>query len=462
MSNNPGFIKVLSAFLLRIITKFNFDIFFQRFKKDIKKPDVLFSNDLFSWREFMHINGESYEDDIHLESVIKKSKETFNKIACLDIDTHHVIRSYSETKNKFSKTDAWVCFEQFITYKNIFLAFYLTIKKLSGDEIDKIFESYLKTSNSPYYRDIFNLLTSDRIIKKIQPKAVFLSCEYGDFHRALTHIANKEKIFVFALQHGVLNPKGYMLNQEKEPKRILPNITFVYGQHDYETLINKSIYKPEQIIVSGQPRNDVLFYANKNYSKEDFLKRYNIPLENKIVLWTTQFDVFSEEETEKSLKTVINSIKKIKKVALIIKQHPTEDEKITNLIKSYIKDDEISALLVPKKSDIYEQLFICDLMITKFSTTAMEAVTLNKPVIVLNLSGKPDLANFVEEGIALGVYNEKEFIPTVEKLLKNNKLLEENRNKYIKKYLYKMDGKATERVVKEIKRRINNISNRNT
>ena len=67
-------VKLPAAFSLRIISKIYFDLLFRNFKKDIKKPDILFSNDLFSWREFMHMDGQSYEDDIHLESVIKKSK----------------------------------------------------------------------------------------------------------------------------------------------------------------------------------------------------------------------------------------------------------------------------------------------------------------------------------------------------------------------------------------------------
>jgi hypothetical protein len=111
----------------------------------------------------------------------------------------------------------------------------------------------------------------------------------------------------------------------------------------------------------------------------------------------------------------------------------------------------------PKKSDIYEQLFVCDLMITKHSTTAMEAAALNKPVIVLNLSGEPDIVDFVDQKIAVGVYEEKDFKPSAERLLKDDKELKRNRKAFINNYLYKVDGKATERVVNTLKEKLDEI-----
>ena len=81
----------------------------------------------------------------------------------------------------------------------------------------------------------------------------------------------------------------------------------------------------------------------------------------------------------------------------------------------------------------------------------MEAVILNKPVIILNLSGDPDRVNYVHEGVALGVYDPANLPATVEKILDDSSILHEKREDYIKKYLYKVDGKATERVVSLIK-----------
>lgn len=203
----------------------------------------------------------------------------------------------------------------------------------------------------------------------------------------------------------------------------------------------------EKVVVTGLPRYDILYNANKIYSRSDFLQRYNINPEHKIVLWSTQCHVFSDEENAANFNEVFAAMKDLKDVTLVIKQHPAEEEKYAEEILRFIKRNRVDAVITPKDSDTYEQLFVCDLMITRHSTTAMEAVALNKPVIILNLSGKPDPVEYVEEGVAVGVYTEGELILAIKGLLNDDSDLVSNRDRYVEKYLYKIDGKATQRVL---------------
>lgn len=210
----------------------------------------------------------------------------------------------------------------------------------------------------------------------------------------------------------------------------------------------------DKVAVTGLPRYDILSKANKIYSRSDFLKRYNINPEHRIVLWSTQCHVFSDEENTANFEEIFGAVKDLKDVTLAIKQHPAEEERYTEEILRRIKEDEINAVITPKDSDTYELLSVCDLMITRHSTTAMEAVALNKPVIILNLSGKPDPVEYVAEGVALGVYRNGNLRSAIERLLKDDSALASNRERYIEKYLYKIDGKATQRVLDIIMRSI--------
>ena len=128
--------KSIIAFLLRIIRKIYFDIFFHSFKREVEKTDIVFSNYLIGWRKYIHPNGLAYEYDLFLGDVIEKAKDKF-KILCIDMGSGQILRTYKETKNKFSKSKDWICFEQFITFRNIFLALSLSIKKSFGRQIDK-------------------------------------------------------------------------------------------------------------------------------------------------------------------------------------------------------------------------------------------------------------------------------------------------------------------------------------
>jgi hypothetical protein len=62
----------------------------------------------------------------------------------------------------------------------------------------------------------------------------------------------------------------------------------------------------------------------------------------------------------------------------------------------------------------------------------------------------------VKEGIALGVYDERELPIAVNKLLENDDSLRIHREKYIKKYLYNMDGRSSHRVAMFIKESLHN------
>jgi UDP-N-acetylglucosamine:LPS N-acetylglucosamine transferase len=132
---------------------------------------------------------------------------------------------------------------------------------------------------------------------------------------------------------------------------------------------------------------------------------------------------------------------------LIIKQHPAETEDHTALIKDFLNHNDVNSILTAKDSDTYEQLFACDLMITRHSTTALEAVAMGKPVIILNLSKESDIVDYVSEKVAAGVYEKKKLRETILRLLDDDKELKKNREAYLDRHLFKIDGKATDRVV---------------
>ena len=317
----------------------------------------------------------------------------------------------------------------------------------------------IRTELKFYFCMLFPRVVKDieiakEMIAKEKPNLIVLQNEYGEFERALVVAGRLERTPTLAVQHGVITPThcGYMFEKEDRGKVILPDMTCVYGQYHYDLLTKESTYGPEQVVVTGQPRYDLLYYASKTYSWAQFIKKYNVTPDHEILLWTTQCHGLSDEENARNFTTVFGVMQNNKNVTLLIKQHPSEGERYTKIVEDYLVKYKTDAILVPKNSDTYEQLFFCDLLMTKSSTTAMEAVALNKPIIVLNLSGEPDAVDYVEQGVALGVYKEDDLKPSIEKLLKDPSELANNRDKYIERYLYKIDGKATERVAQVIKR----------
>ncbi|AKB18819.1 UDP-N-acetylglucosamine 2-epimerase [Methanosarcina sp. WWM596] len=213
----------------------------------------------------------------------------------------------------------------------------------------------------------------------------------------------------------------------------------------------------KKIKVVGQPRYDSLYYLNKLESKDLFFEKYDINPKNKIILWTTQCSAMDKEENTRNFDSVFSAIKDLSNVTLIIKQHPGETNYHRELINLYLIKHNLNAIVPPKDSDTFELLNFCDLMISKDSTTVLEAVILNKPVIVLNLGKSADKRDYVKENIAIGVYDENSLKPSIEKLLFEDDFLAINRKLFINRYIYRFDGMSTKRVIELIDNEINNI-----
>jgi len=299
------------------------------------------------------------------------------------------------------------------------------------------------------------------MIKSEKPSLIILLAAPFWWERSLVIASKFENIPTLSIQHGVIHSgdhKSYMYKKNEiatdgsaeSPYCPIPDKTAVYGPYYKDLLTKISAYPKNSVIVTGQPRYDILYHMDKIYSREQFLRKYNISTNHKIVLWTTQCQGLSEAENIKNFKCIFRTMQKLKYTVLIIKQHPVDSERYTKLIMEYLKKYKVNAIITPKNSDTYEQIYACDLMITKYSTTGMEAIALNKPVIMLNLSGEADPARYVKEGVALGVYKDEDLEPTIKKLLEDDSMLAKNRAKYIRKYLHKIDGNATERVMKVV------------
>lgn len=287
-----------------------------------------------------------------------------------------------------------------------------------------------------------NIEMASRMIDNERPN-LFLSGGGGLYSCELSLVKEcaRNNIPSLEIQHGTIAhdmPSWY-------PKDDNLYKVAVYGPYYKSFLTQVYEYLPDNVVVTGQPRYDILAKADEIFSRERIFKELNLSFDKKLVLWMTQTHEpdLTLYENKQNISAVYNAMKQLKNVQLVIKLHPREHQKAP----LYKKDKSFKPIIVGKDTNTYELLNACDLVIIKWSTTGMEAIALNKPLVILNLGEQPDRVEWVKEGVALGVYNEKDLKPTIEKLLKDDSELAKNRDEYLEKYLYKIDGNATERVV---------------
>ena len=209
-------------------------------------------------------------------------------------------------------------------------------------------------------------------------------------------------------------------------------------------------YPERSLVITGQPRYDILQLLSERFTKQDILKPYGVSTDKKIVLWTTQSHGMPDAECLRNLDAVRGMMERERNFVIVIKQHPREGEEYAQMMKNTLGLPRHDIVLVPKNADTLLLIRACDLMITKFSTTAMEALALDKPLLLMNFSGEPDKIDYVEQGVARGVYEPQDLSAAVENLLNNKSDIAEKRREYIARCLYKIDGKATARIIEVI------------
>jgi hypothetical protein len=375
----------------------------------------------------MHFDSSPTIDDIKLHSLIEYSNSLiFLKSVLLSIFVNFRWKTYKhKIKDFFKKNELdylFSSFDQFFTIKSLFYTY--------------LYDYSLQTVLDKHKP---KLVMVNNDVMSLRPKVNIENLKFA-FLQSASMDTDKESfkmmfIDLFSLNESVAD---FFLAAGTKFKKIV---------QDFKV--------SKEIIIVGQPRYDILHTVDKIYSKDIFFKKYNIDQSKKIILWTTQCHGIDLNENIKNFNVIFNTISGMNNVILLIKQHPAEGDEYDKLIKEFINFYSLNVILLPKISDTYEQIFCSNLVITKDSTTGMEAIALDKPLLILNLSGNPDRMDYVNKGVALGVYSENNLLPSIKLLLKNDHHLAKNRTSFLLENIYKNDGKSTERTIKFIEKIIN-------
>ncbi len=283
-------------------------------------------------------------------------------------------------------------------------------------------------------------------------KLMILSHEYGTYGKAAFIAGKKTKIKTLTIQHGVIHPyhMGYIHTKNEigqwSPKHCpLADKMAVFGDYTKDFLVNDCNSPDPSIAIVGQPKYDVLYEPDKHYNKAKFIKENKIDVNKTSILVATQ-SVPVMRQREIFFENIMK-LSKIPDVQLLIKPHPGED---IAWHKAMMDKIGLKAPMIDPKSDIFEAINATDIMATFNSTTAIEAIMMGKGVVILNLTGQEDILPFVASGGALGIYDEKDLIPTVSKMMDDKKTKEAlaiGRERFIQEHMHKNDGRSTERFV---------------
>jgi len=212
----------------------------------------------------------------------------------------------------------------------------------------------------------------------------------------------------------------------------------------------KSGFQKSSLIVTGNPMFDEPL--KKSFNKKNPLEKTK---KKRILLApSTSYEhgIWTKEQRDFTIKEIIKQIyKKNDELSVTVKIHPS-----TSILSEYIsiihKID--SSISVYQKGGIQEFLENSDLVITFESSTAeVYAIIAKKPIVICNFfNSKQD--TLVKYGLAVECRKPSDLLESIEKA-SNISEYDKKRYDFIKEFLYKPDGCASERICDEILKLLN-------
>lgn len=199
--------------------------------------------------------------------------------------------------------------------------------------------------------------------------------------------------FYLQTWHGGLAVKAiekqvaYKLNSEyvKAAKRDARMTDLMLSDSNWTTnQYSKYFWYHGKIFKTGFPRNDILINQPQSIVDKVY-KKFNIPKENKILLYAPTFRDNNTSLTafKFDFKLIIESLKlKFKsKYVLLVRLHPNIAQLISNSPEAY--DPKVKYYNASNYSDMQELLLATDVLITDYSSCMFDAMLAKKKVFLL-------------------------------------------------------------------------------
>ena len=103
-------------------------------------------------------------------------------------------------------------------------------------------------------------------------------------------------------------------------------------------------------------------------------------------------------------------------------------------------------VFAPKERDILTLISAADVVITKDSTTGLEAVAAEEAIDRAESHRMEDKVDYAKQGAAVGVYTTEDLPMAIRNALEGNGIKGEQPPAYERRYLLELDGKAAKRV----------------
>jgi hypothetical protein len=284
-------------------------------------------------------------------------------------------------------------------------------------------------------------------LRECRPACLVLYAESSGWGRAALAACRAAGVPTLALQHGILYPKYYSYRHgpgEEDCPR--PDKTAVFGQAALRLLVHMGGYDPASLVVTGSPKFDGLLASARGRDRQAARARLGAGDGDRVVLVASRYRGIrpTNPALGPDFARLVRALEEMDGVVAVVKPHPAEPA------AAYAADlrGARRVRLAAPGDDLLDLLHAADALVTVESLSAIEALVLGRPVLILQMP--TNLRALVDDGVALGVGAGHDPAPALRRILFDagtREALEAARRRYLSEVAAGVDGGATRRIL---------------
>ncbi len=390
-----------------------------------------------------------------IEGVIRKIREDNELqeyISIVDPISHNSLLNLLKYENliyghmdsnlrKNANRDASELHKQWVKIKN----------KISYEsEIDKkIYANFLPTLNLIFSKEMLYLVilyyeAYKKVISERNTKLLVVYAPTGFIILCAIAAADKRNIKTLHIEHGLAGHGTY--------DYVIDSLYRATDTGDNRNMLIKYGNSPDKIFVTGSVVIDNIARYITNKKEVRGKKRILF------ALWLSSDFPSGKEWYRKYLRKYLQEMNRVGNVEIIMKLHPRDKD--MSFYKSILKELGYNNVEIMKtkgktqtKDFLWSLIRDSDLVISFGSSVSSEALIIGTPSLIIDLIPLTISSSLITEGI-VHISRDEDISKIVKEALYNEGRIAElvdKGNQAISKYLYKIDGKASERVLGVIK-----------
>lgn len=261
-----------------------------------------------------------------------------------------------------------------------------------------------------------------RLLEKEKIRCIIVFADAESFDKIIVQVGRLFKVPSIVLLHGLLG-KGFSPGFFP----LSADYIFAYGKGSKERLHSLNI--PKQRIIS---------IGSQQFDK--YFDKIIIKKEKKIVFIASYG---TKKQVKDTLRIIFNALKRFPEYKLIIKGR--NGWEMNNLPKLIAKEENFNRMEFVEEINPIKLFFDTEMVIINSTTMVLDALLMNKPVISIGFKGV-EFGELSDTKAIKKVYNQKELEIAIKECQNETKKDCFERKKYLKRELFKLDGKSSKRM----------------